>query len=191
MEAIFSLPYSEYATILQLQKHLTRKKGYAIFVPTSRQQKGIDFLIQNTRTKKVLTVQVKSSRSWVHTDPVIAEQKKEYLYNFWFANFMKNYTPALADIYILFGLYPVYHPSKNIKSKGQFWKSLVLVFTDEEMGGILKQIKTKRTGNPDRFFYIAFTTTSDVVCTRGFSSPSNLAPHVLERRISFLESLLQ
>ena len=184
MEAIFSLPYSEYETILQLQKYLTRKKGYAIFVPTSRQQKGVDFLVQNTRTKKVLTVQVKSSRSY-------PEEKKQYLYNFWFANFVKNYSRGLADVYVLFGLYPVYHPSKNIKSKGQFWKSLVLVFTDDEMDKILAQIRTKKTGKPDRFFYIAFTTLAEVVCTRGFSTPSNLAPHVLEQRVTFIENLLK
>ena len=43
MDAIFTLPYSEYGAINELKSKL--KGGYSYYIPTSRQQKGIDFII--------------------------------------------------------------------------------------------------------------------------------------------------
>jgi hypothetical protein len=58
------------------------------------------------------------------------------------------------------------------------------------METILKQIRTKKTRKPDRFFYIAFTTLAKIVCTRGFSNPSNLAPFALHHRWRLIKRLL-
>ncbi len=64
MESIFTLPYPEYVIASLLQKHLKKKQGYSVQIPLSRQQKGIDLLVYNQKTKKAVSIQVKSSRSW-------------------------------------------------------------------------------------------------------------------------------
>ncbi len=189
MEPVFTLPYSEYETILLLQKHLTKKDGYAFFVPTSRQQKGIDFIIHNTRTKRVLSVQVKSSRSWQNNQLDINKSPKQYYHNLFFRNYINSLKDGLADIFILFGLYPVYYPDKNIKSKASVWKNVLLIFDKNEMYNILKQVKTKK-GNPDPFFYISFNNLSDIVVTRGFKEHFELTDYLLDNQISLLKRLL-
>ncbi|MBL7135865.1 MAG: hypothetical protein ISS81_04625 [Candidatus Marinimicrobia bacterium] len=52
MEGVFSLPYSEYEVINQLQKKLKKSEGYSFYIPTSRQQKGIDFIIHIFTVRK-------------------------------------------------------------------------------------------------------------------------------------------
>lgn len=74
MDGIFSLPYSEYEAIAQIQKHFKKKDGISVFIPTSRQQKGIDFILLNTLNSRVVRVQVKASRSWISSNP----KKKRY-----------------------------------------------------------------------------------------------------------------
>jgi len=45
MEAIFSLPYSEYHAIERLVAFLPKSEGYSIYVPVSRQQARCDFVV--------------------------------------------------------------------------------------------------------------------------------------------------
>ena len=88
MDGIFSLPYSEYETILQVQKYFKKSGGLSVFIPVSRQQKGIDFVIVNTKNRKTLTVQVKGSRSYTKTEIPKRSKKELFKYNFWFNNFL-------------------------------------------------------------------------------------------------------
>ena len=182
MEPIISLPYSEYETIVQIQKYFKKNDGFSVCVPVSRQQKGIDFIVLNTLNSKVLRFQVKGSRPYI---PTAAEQKKRDLfkYIFWFNNFYDRYKPGMADVYILFGLYQVYDFKKNIKSRTKFWESFVLAFKDEEMEKFLDTIRTKDEEKHDRFFYISFNDLSNITVTRGRKDRPNLNKYLLMNRV--------
>ena len=189
MNPIFSLPYSEYEAIIQMQHHFKKKDGFSIFIPTSRQQKGIDFIILNTTNSKVLRFQVKGSR------PYDGENER-FKHTFWFNNFSfpDRYKLGAADVYILFGLYPAYNVDKNIKSRSQFWKSLVLAFRDSEMRKFLDGIRTKK-GEKDRFFYISFNDPSaEIVVTRGNPNRQkkieDIKDHLLANKVPELKKKL-
>lgn len=182
MEAIFTLPYSEYEVINQLQTKFKKKDGFSFCIPTSRQQKGIDFVIYNNKTKKVLSVQVKSSRSYEKQDVL------KYKHNFWFNNF--NYEPNVADYFILFCLYPVYTSDKNIKSKLAFWKSVMLCFSDKEMGKFLGNVKTKKEQKRDSHFGISFNETDKVFGERGFEKGSEFSEYLLENKLQEIKKKL-
>jgi hypothetical protein len=186
MEGIFTLPYSEYEAMLQTQKFFKKNDGFAILVPTSRQQSGIDFIILNTLNSRLLRVQVKSSRSYVHPSPSKRSKDEHYVYNFWFNNFLNRYVPNVADVYLLFGLYAIYDAKSNIKSKKKFWKSIILAFTDIEMKQLLDQVRTKKENKPDRFFGISFNDLKKVIGKRGFPDRPDLTRHLLSNKIGEL-----
>ena len=52
-----------------MQKLLKKSDGFSFYIPTSRQQKGIDLLIHNSKNNKLLKAQVKSSRSYINDTP--------------------------------------------------------------------------------------------------------------------------
>lgn len=182
MEPVISLPYSEYETIVQIQRHFKKNDGFSVCVPVSRQQKGIDFIVLNTANAKVLRFQVKGSRPYA---PSSSEGKKDgaFKYTFWFNNFHDRYKPGMADVYVLFGLYQVYNVKKNIKSRTKFWESFVLAFTDAEMAQFLDSIQTKDAQRHDRFFYISFNDLSEVIVTRGRKDRPNIRQHLLTNRV--------
>lgn len=182
MDGIFSLPYSEYETILQVQKHFKKVDGLSVFIPVSRQQKGIDFVIVNTKNRKTLTVQVKGSRSYTKTDIPKRSKKEVFKYNFWFNNFLHRYVRGQADVYILFGLYAVYDASRGVKSGTEIWKPVVLAFKDLEMKALLDQVKTKREQKADRFFGIGFNDSTSAFGARGFQTKVDLSGHILANK---------
>ena len=65
MDPVFTLPFSEYAVLDKITRHLDKKDGFSIYVPVSRQEKGVDFLVHNSNNNRSLRFQVKSSRSYV------------------------------------------------------------------------------------------------------------------------------
>jgi hypothetical protein len=178
MEPIFTLPYSEHQVIEQVTKRLKKTAGYAVYVPTSRQQKGVDFIIHNTNSNKFARIQVKGSRSY-------SEKDRHYL---WYNNFIEKYEPGNADFYMLFGLYSAYHNKAGIK-KGQFWKPITLCFSEADMFNFLKLVKTKKEQKPDRFFAFGFTSPTDIACARG---PVDYAAvnHVLDNQIDEIKRFL-
>lgn len=178
MEAIFTLPYSEYEVINVLKKHLTKKEGYAIYIPTSRQQKGVDLIIHNYKSNKIARVQVKSSRAYV---------EKDGSFGLWFNNFLSKYEKNNADFYILFGLYPEYEEKRNIK-KGNFWKEVLLCIAEDEMFGFLDQVKTKK-GISDRFFGFNFVTPDDIKCIRG-PKDFDVKQYLIKSQIKELKTFL-
>lgn len=188
MDAIFTLPYSEYEAINELKKKL--KGGYSYYIPTSRQQKGIDFIIHNHNKNVFLRVQVKSSRSYVGVSGERKRGGKLYKYNFWFNNFIDKYRSGNADYYILFGLYPEYSVGKNIKSKKVFWKNIMLCFSEEEMFEYLSTIKKTRNGKMDRFFAISFDDISEIFASRGFQNNPNLSKFLLKNKLIELQNRL-
>lgn len=191
MDGIFSLPYSEFEAIHQIQKLFKKKKGYAVFIPVSRQQKGIDFIIMNTKSKKSLRVQVKSSRHWLGREKSKKAKEETLKYNFWFNNFLKRYKKGTADLYLLFGLYPIYEPGDNNIDSREIWKSIILAFTDNEMYKFLKKIKIKGERKEDRFFYIGFTSPSAIYITRGRPKQEKLPGHLLADRVKEIQAMLR
>jgi|SRR3989344_1147690 len=193
MESIFTLPYSEYEVINQLQRKLTKSEGNSCYIPTSRQQKGIDFIIHNSKHNKFLRFQVKSSRSYVKKPKKLKSGKIKdikYKYHLWFNNFLERYEKENADYYILFGLYPVYQQTKNIKSKSVFWKSLILCFSEKEMIELLEKVKTKREKKADKFFGFGFNMDNEIFGTRGFEEDINLSDFLLENKLKELKQKL-
>ncbi len=63
MDAIFTLPYSEYAAANMLAEHFKPSNGYSVFVPASRAEKGVDLLLvkRSTEHVKTLAFQVKAT----------------------------------------------------------------------------------------------------------------------------------
>lgn len=191
MEGIFTLPYSEYEAILEIQKYFKKNDGFAVLIPTSRQQKGIDFVILKTSNSKVLRVQVKSSRSYVRHNQSKTSTGDHYTYNFWFNNFLHRFETNVADAYFLFGLYPIYDTKNNIKSKNKFWNSVILAFTDKEMRELLDQVKTKKEKKADRFFGFGFDDPRSIIGNRGFPEKPDLTKYLLKNRIQELLDKLE
>ena len=68
MEPVFTLQWPEFVVAERLQSLLPRKDGYSVFIPLSRQEKGIDLAVlhrsANGRTT-AKTFQVKADRKSV------------------------------------------------------------------------------------------------------------------------------
>lgn len=188
MESIFTLPYSEYETIIQLQKLLKKKEGYSVYIPTTRQQKGIDLIIHNYKTNKYLRVQVKSSRSYIHS----SDRKKsgDFRYNLWFNNFLSRYELGLADVYLLFGIYPMYDTKYKVKSKNKFWSNIILMFDDEEMYTLLSGVITKKEKKPDKFFGFGFDSSTSIFGVRGFEKITDFSKNILKNRLNDIKTYL-
>jgi hypothetical protein len=175
MEAIFSLPYSEHQAIERLLEFLPKAEGYGVYVPVSRQQARCDFVI--VHRSRMLRAQVKSSRHF--------EWSRSPTLRFWYRNFAASYRPGGADVFFLFGLYPVFAQGQKVSDRHAHWRNLILVFGDAEMNRILKQ-----TGD-DRFFQFgidpAFSRKPPKVWgTRGGVKDQDLTSYVLERRVPWL-----
>lgn len=194
MEGIFTLPYSEYEVMNQIQNRLKKSEGNSFYIPASRQQKGIDLIIHNNEHNKILRFQVKSSRTYEHRPKQLKSGKlstPKYQYNLWFNNFVKKYKENTADYYVLFGLYPSYNQEKKIDSKHSIWESLILCFSEKEMFNILKNVKTKRKKNMDMFFGFGFNNCNEVYGTRGFSDGTNVSEFLLDNKIDELRNRLK
>jgi hypothetical protein len=184
MDGIFTLPYSEFEVINVMQRFLKKSDGNSVYIPASRQQKGIDFIVHNFKTNRLLRFQVKSSRTYRNEEKELKNGQiklPKYINNLWFNNFIDKYEKGRCDYYILFGLYPGYSPEKNIKSK--FWKSILLCYNENEMLELLKKIKTKKEEKTDRFFSYGFNTGNEIFNERGLKEDINATDHLLKNKI--------
>ena len=149
MDGTFSLPYSEYRVAETLIKLFPKKEGYALFIPVSRQQKGIDLLLYNQKSGKKLAIQVKASRAYPH-DP----EKSERQYGIWFKNFFDKCKTDNADYYIIYGLYPMH--KKTVSSK-DCWKEILLLYSKAQMIKYLDRVRLVNSPNErDSFFGFEF-----------------------------------
>ena len=184
MEPIFTLPYSEFEALAAFNK-LFKKKGFATLVPTSRQQAGIDFVVMKAGTRRILRVQVKSSRAYTgRRSPSI---------NFWFKNFSAKYRPGVADLYVFLGVYPAYAPTGPVTRDA--WKTIIAVVQDKEMNELLARIKTKG-GADDRFFGFGFDlprkgSPKSIVGNRGALEGVDLSRYLLDHRREEIGRLLE
>lgn len=183
MDGVFTLPYAEFEIVNRFQNIFKRNAGYSIYIPVSRQEKAVDFLLLNSKLNSVARFQVKSSRTYIHEARTKnnALNPPKYRYHLWLNNFKNRYSEGLADFYIIFGLYPAYDTTKSIMS--DFWKSMILCLTDEEMGDLLNKVKTKKERKADRFFSFSFNEPTLVFGTRGFLTEVDFSHYLLNNRI--------
>lgn len=191
MDGIFTLPYSEFEIVNTFQNIFKKASGYSLYIPVSRQEKGVDFILFNSKSKSVKRFQVKSSRTYIHQAKIKKSgdlKPPRFVYHLWLNNFRKRYAQDLADFYLIFGLYPAYDKSSPIIS--DFWKTMILCFTDKEMGDLLNCVKTKKEGKEDRFFSFSFNSPLKIFGTRGFVSETDFSDHLLENQIRTIESVM-
>jgi hypothetical protein len=181
MEGIFTLPYSEYDVINIMSKLLGKSEGYFAYIPVSRQQKGVDFIIHSEKSNKYLKVQVKSSRSYI----------KNNIFFFWFNNFVDKYKDGNADLYILYGLYPSLNNQDKVNSKQKAWSSFILCFSEKEMNDFLNKVKNKKTDTPNKFFGIQFEDQNRITTERGFNIEQDLSKHLLSNYIKNIKEMLK
>jgi len=178
MEEIIKLPYSEQVVAEELNR-LLKKHGYSIYIPASRQQKGVDLIIHKNGTKKIARIQVKASRSYKDTS------YKNFLL---FGNFEGKYKKGDVDFYILFGLYSQYNPGAKVNSK-KCYKHVFLCFAETEMSQFLAKIKTKK-GTKDIFFGFGFNSEKEILLKRP-DLGTNYSNFLLKDRIETLKSFFE
>ena len=180
MDGIITLPYSEFAVTNKLNSCLKRY-DCSIYVPMSRQQKGIDLIIHKNSTKTIARIQIKSSRTYYGKD-----SGAEYPYYLWLNNFIGRYKKGVADFYIIFGLFAEPNTKQKITTKNKVWKEIYLCFNDNEMSSLLKSIRIKTSNKSDSFFGFGFKSSNEVYLGRGFHLVKNkdVSDNILDNKIT-------
>ena len=140
MDAVFTLPYPELIVGDFLARAFPKSEGYSVTMPLSRQQKGFDLLLYRKQSRKAVSIQVKSSRSYLQDQPKRATTAR-FNYGLWFRRFRLE--TGAADFYILFGLYPradvVDRSLRRPRKPKTWWHHRLLLFSDSEMQNLLRQ----------------------------------------------------
>ncbi len=177
----FTIPFPEYDIANILQKEFAKKDSFSVAIPLSRQQKFYDLLLVNGQTKKSVTIQVKSSRTWLGLG------KQEYQHYSWLNHFdiKDNY----SDFYFVYMTYPLldknFHP-------GAKWDRKILVFNQKEMLELLGNVKTK-AGKQGRFFGFGFNNRdNEIYSTLGFShlGLQNFSKNLLKNKLAEIKKKL-
>lgn len=177
----FTIPFPEYDIANILQKEFPKKDNFSVAIPLSRQQKFYDLLLVNGATKKSVTIQVKSSRTWP------GAKKEAYQFYSWLNYFdiKDNY----SDFYFVYMTYPTF--DKNFRP-GARWDRKILVFNQQEMVSLLGSVKTK-AGKQERFFSFGFNPTDDQIYgARGFGhlDPQEFSANLLANKIEEIKGRL-
>ena len=176
----FTIQFPEYDIANKLKEEFSQKDNFSVAIPLSRQQKYYDLLLVNGAKNKFVTIQVKSSRTY------LGREKDIFDYYSWFNRFdiKDNY----SDFYFLYMTYPFFDENGKPRAK---WNTKILVFNQKEMKQILDQVKTK-SGKPDLFFSFGFNQDKDskIYGQRGFSSQKDkdYSANLLENRITELRT---
>lgn len=187
MEPIFTLPYSEYIVADKLKRKL---KQVSIFIPSSRQEKGVDIaaVYYGEKKNKITTFQVKYSRPYETAKKVSIKGKEvEMKYRFWFSKFK---VPENADWIIIVGVIPKF--KRNYRVKNQLWGTIILAFTKDEIKDLLDSIHQKKNKKKKEKFFDFQTDESlkNVFLFRGASknNPKCLKKYLLLNRIEEIQS---
>ena len=177
----FTIPFPEYDIANILQKEFPKKENFSVAIPLSRQQKFYDLLLVNGESKKSVTIQVKSSRTWP------GSEKDEYQFYSWLNYFdiKDNY----SDFYFVYMTFPVF--DKNLRP-GAKWDRKIVVFNQMEMVKLLGSVKTK-AGKQERFFSFGFNVADKkIVGARGFShlNEQEFSGNLLENKLGEIKKML-
>ena len=185
MEPVFTLQWPEFVVAERLQSLLPRKDGYSVFIPLSRQEKGIDLAVlhrsANGRTT-AKTFQVKASRTHQPAPPK-RKATIRFQHNTWFNCFN---VPDLADYVILVGMYAP-DLGRTARVSATWYKDCSLIFTRDEMREFFTKCRTA-SGKPDRMFGFGFNDMSKIVLNRGDMTRlrQDFSGYLLERRVEKL-----
>lgn len=189
MEPVFSLPYPEFCVAQRLHRLLPPAAGYAIFVPVSRQQPGVDLIVVRRRRDNTTaaTIQVKSSRTYSRPGNSIRTATR-FRYETWFNTFA---CPEQADFFCLVALYPAID-ARQRRELGTWWAPQILLFSKAEMRKFLANVKTVG-GKRDPMFGFGFDDPGTTYQTRGdrLRRFLDFSDHILERRTSHLRRFLE
>lgn len=184
MDAIFTIPYGEYAVADKLAKLINEKK-ISIFIPASRQEKGIDLLIYSFESKKnsIASIQVKQSRTYYKNQVIDVDGVKTPVTGYlWFNRFE---VPENADWIILTGT-RVIHPKAWDKSgiNDVSWDPIMLAFTGDEMRKFMKNVKQRRDPTKDdKMFGFWYDDNGDIYQERGCAVNRKMSQYLIENRI--------
>ncbi len=190
MDPVFTLQWPEFVLANRLTALLPRKEDYSIFVPASRQEKGVDLaVVRKVRgsSSRVATIQIKASRTYTFAPPR-RETTKRYQFETWFDRFD---VPPEADFFLLFGMYAP--NAGQTKKVGPLWyKDCTLLFTQDEMKHFIERCLTV-AGNPDRMFGFGFDSDAKVVQTRGDKDRrfKDYTSYLLDKKVGVLKRYLE
>ncbi len=177
----FTIPFPEYDIAIELQKAFPKKNDFSVAIPFSRQQKFYDLLLINGKSKKSVTIQVKSSRTYFRSE------KSEYQYGS-FLNYF-DIKDNYSDFYFVYLPYPLFDKNFGPRAK---WDRKILVFTQKEMVVLLGNVKTK-AGKQERFFSFGFNATDGMIYGgRGFKHLDKLefSDNLLVNKVDEIRSKL-
>ena len=185
MDAIFTIPYGEFAAADKLIKLVKEHKKVSAFIPASRQEKGIDFILYSENGAKIefITIQVKQSRTYYENKIIDVGGKKIPVTGYlWFNRFT---VPNNADWFLLVGT-RVLHPKVWEKASitDIAWDPIILAFNKDEMKSFMVNVK-QRT-NPtkdDKMFGFHYNDKGQVYQVRGCAINQDVTHFLLENRL--------
>jgi len=182
MESVFTLPYTEFVVAEQLSRALSKSEGYAVCIPLSRQQRGMDLLVHNLNTGKSATIQVKSSRAYVNRPKQRELAGGPYDYHLWFNAFDAG-SPT-ADFYALVGLFPSRRlsgrPLSRARRPGNWWQNVILILPAARVRSLMRSIARQH----EKFFYVSFDESlKRVALTRGAAKPHSWTELLLKKNV--------
>lgn len=164
MDPVFTIPYSEYIVAEKLAAAFPRGEGYSLYVPISRQEKGVDLVLTHRQdsSSRVCTIQVKGSRTYPPRPVKRATTKEPFDFNLWFNRLEVG---SFADLWILVGLHAP-EDGRTRKAHHSQWAPVILCFSADEMRELMGSVRLK-SGQPDSKFGIGFNSPDQIFLTRG------------------------
>ncbi len=188
MEPIFTLSYPEFCIAQQLRKAFPPSRGYSVYVPCSRQEKGVDLILTRRKSgiTRVATIQVKSSRTYTRRSQTDRTQRP-FRFGTWFNNFE---VPKQADFFFLVAIYPP-DEARTSPRMGSWWAPVIIVFSQREMRRFLRTVKT-RGGHRDKMFGFGFNDPGLIIQTRGDRNRRyrDYSSHLLKRKVREIKAFL-
>lgn len=189
MDPVFTVQWPEFLLANRLQKLLPKSAGFSVFIPTSRQEKGIDLAVIRKQPKagsRVATFQVKASRTYSPAPPK-RESTQRFRFYTWFNRFS---VPDEADFFLLFGMYSP-DAARTKRVNAGWYKDCTLLFTLEEMKQFISSCLTVG-GKEDKMFGFGFDDEQKVVQTRGDKDRqgTDFTHRLLSNRVALLRERL-
>jgi len=190
MDSVFTLPFPEYIVADEIGNHLHRGKGYAVCIPLSRQQKGMDLLVFDVKSRKSISIQVKSSRAYVGRPKKTDPPDGPFDYYLWFRAIGKS--DINADYYAFVGIFPkkaiINYSLGRKRSPKNWWSHIILLIPRSDVIKIMNKVKR----NSDRFFDIGFDSDlKRVALTRVTKRAQSIDQYLIENSIKGLEKNLR
>lgn len=190
MDTVFTIQWPEFQLANRLQKMLKKKDGYSIYIPLSRQEKGVDLVLLKKSINggsRALTIQVKASRVYMSKPPK-NPGKTYFRFNTWFNRFVVQ---PEADLYLLYGTYAP-DPNRTLKVGAKWYQDSTLMFTNEEMKIFIDSCLTVKE-KPDGKFGFGFDDNTKIYQTRRDRDKQlkDYPQHLLEKRLERIAEMLE